>query len=73
MSRRYPGRGYAERLQDEGRFGEMESLLVQIGAGEYAAQIFGGVPMSQGEIVRLGELGVSERIRPRFSRPPSVR
>ena len=26
---------YAKRLNGDGRFGEMESLLVQIGAGEY--------------------------------------
>ena len=45
---------------DEGRFGEMEALLAQIGAGEYAAQLHGGVMMSQGEMVRPHELGVSE-------------
>ena len=51
---------YAERMQGEGRFGELESLLVQIGAAEYAAQLAGGVVMSQNELVRLSELGVSE-------------
>ena len=50
---------YAERMQGEGRFGELESLLVQIGAAEYAAQLAGGVVMSQNELVRLSELGVS--------------
>ena len=29
-------------MQDEGRFGEMESLLVQIGAAEYPAQLAAG-------------------------------
>jgi (2S)-methylsuccinyl-CoA dehydrogenase len=51
---------YAERMQGEGRFGDLESLLVQIGAAEYAAQLAGGVVMSQNELVRLSELGVSE-------------
>ncbi|KOX41762.1 acyl-CoA dehydrogenase family protein [Methylobacterium sp.] len=52
--------GYAERLQAEGRFGETESLLVRIGAGEYLDQLFSGIPMSQGEMVRLtGSLGLS--------------
>ena len=51
---------YAKRMQDEGRFGEMESLLVQIGAAEYAAQLAGGVMMSQGEMARLYEFGVKE-------------
>jgi (2S)-methylsuccinyl-CoA dehydrogenase len=51
---------YAKRMDGEGRFGEMERLLAAIGAGEYLAQLFGGVMMSQGEIVRLHELGVDE-------------
>ncbi|HVX99239.1 MAG TPA: acyl-CoA dehydrogenase family protein [Pseudorhodoplanes sp.] len=50
--------GYAERMQREGRLGEIEDHLVRIGMGEYLAQIFGGIPMSQGEIVRLSDLGV---------------
>ncbi len=49
---------YAERLADAGNFGEIEELLVRIGAGEYLAQIIGGIPMSQGEIVRLADLGL---------------
>jgi (2S)-methylsuccinyl-CoA dehydrogenase len=51
---------YARRMREEGRFGEMESLLATIGAAEYAAQLAGGVMMSQGEIARLHELGVNE-------------
>ena len=36
--------GYASRMQAEGRYGETEALLTQIGLGEYLAQIFGGMP-----------------------------
>ncbi|SFL19710.1 acyl-CoA dehydrogenase family protein [Methylorubrum salsuginis] len=43
---------YAERLQGEGSFGETEALLVKIGMGEYLDQMFFGIPMSQGEMVR---------------------
>jgi (2S)-methylsuccinyl-CoA dehydrogenase len=50
---------YAQRLSDNGSFGETEDLIVRVGAGEYLAQIFGGIPMSQGEIVRLSDLGLS--------------
>ena len=50
---------YAQRLGATGGFGEIEDLLVRIGAGEYLAQIVGGIPMSQSEIVRLGDLGVT--------------
>ena len=54
--------GYAERLQGEGRFGETEALLVKIGMGEYLDQMFGGIPMSQGEMVRpVGSLGLSAK------------
>jgi (2S)-methylsuccinyl-CoA dehydrogenase len=49
---------WAARLREAGRFGEMESLILQIGFGEYLAQLRGGLPMSQGEIVRLSDLGV---------------
>ena len=51
---------YAARMTEAGRFGEIEELLVRVGAGEYLAQIFGGIPMSQGEILRLGALGLAE-------------
>jgi (2S)-methylsuccinyl-CoA dehydrogenase len=50
---------YTQRLSDSGIFGETEELLVRIGAGEYLAQMFGGIPMSQGEIVRLSDLGLA--------------
>jgi (2S)-methylsuccinyl-CoA dehydrogenase len=50
---------YAERMQREGRFGEIEELLVRIGTAEYLAQIVGGIPMSQNEIVRLSDMGLS--------------
>ena len=50
---------YAERLSDEGRFGETEELLTRIGLGEYLAQTFGGIPMSQGEIIRLADFGLT--------------
>src|SRR5205085_8362775 len=49
---------YAARARDAGRLGETEELIVRIGVGEYFAQIIGGIPMSQGEIVRLADLGL---------------
>ena len=50
---------YAQRLMETDTLGEVEDLLVRIGAGEYLAQILGGIPMSQGEIVRLADLGLT--------------
>ena len=57
---------YAKRSLEEGRFGEMEALLSHIVAGEYLAQLAGGVVMSQGEVVRLHELGVPDAAKDAF-------
>jgi (2S)-methylsuccinyl-CoA dehydrogenase len=51
---------WAERLQGEGRLGELEALLTQLAFGEYLAQLAGGVPMNQGEVVRAYDMGVSD-------------
>jgi (2S)-methylsuccinyl-CoA dehydrogenase len=50
---------YAERMHARGALGEIEELIVEIGIGEYLAQIQGGIPMSQGEIVRPADLGLA--------------
>ncbi len=50
---------YAERMHAGGGLGEIEELIVQIGLGEFLAQIQGGIPMSQGEIVRPADVGLS--------------
>ena len=52
-------RSYAMRMSAAGRLGEIEEQLIRVGLGEYIQQIFGGIPMSQGEIVRLSDLGLS--------------
>ena len=52
--------GWAERLDSEGRFGELEQLILQITFGEYLWQLYGGIPMSQGEIVRPQDIGLSQ-------------
>ncbi|RFU12551.1 acyl-CoA dehydrogenase [Rhodobacteraceae bacterium W635] len=51
---------WAERLSAEGKFGETEALLHQIAFGEYLWQIYGGLPMSQGEILRPQDIGLSQ-------------
>ena len=50
---------YAARMAADGTLGEVEDLLIRIGLGEYLAQIIGGIPMSQGEVVRPFDLGLS--------------
>ncbi len=50
---------YAERMAGDDTLGEMEEHLVRVALGEYLAQMIGGIPMSQGEIARPADLGLS--------------
>src|SRR5262245_61495392 len=50
---------YAQRAHDAGVLGETEELIVELGLGEYLAQLLGGIPMSQGEVVRPADIGLS--------------
>jgi (2S)-methylsuccinyl-CoA dehydrogenase len=50
---------WSARLTEAGQFCPMESLILQIGFGEYLNQIAGGLPMSQGEIARLSDLDLT--------------
>jgi (2S)-methylsuccinyl-CoA dehydrogenase len=52
-------RAWAGRVSDAGHFGQMEALILQIGFGEYLAQIAGGIPMSQLESARLTDMEIS--------------
>ncbi|QFS84226.1 Acyl-CoA dehydrogenase [Roseivivax sp. THAF40] len=60
---------WAEALQSEGNFGEVEQLLHQIAFGEYLHQIAGGIPMNQGEVFRLAELGLGWTALASFQEP----
>ncbi|MDW3181040.1 acyl-CoA dehydrogenase family protein [Roseobacter sp.] len=51
---------WAEKLEAEGSFGETEQLIHQIAFGEYLWQIYGGIQMNQGEILRLQDLGLDQ-------------
>ncbi len=53
--------GWAERLNADGTFGEIEALIHQIAFGEYLWQMQGGIPMSQGEVLRLQDMGLDEQ------------
>jgi (2S)-methylsuccinyl-CoA dehydrogenase len=49
---------WAQRLDAEGKFGDTEALILQIGCGEYLNQLLGGIPMSQNEMIRLSDFGI---------------
>jgi (2S)-methylsuccinyl-CoA dehydrogenase len=52
-------RAWAARLEQAGAFGETEALILQIAFGEYLAQLQGGIPMSQAEMARPQDVGLS--------------
>ena len=51
---------WATRLAAAARLGAGEDLLLRIGFGEYLAQMLGGLPMSQNELVRPADLGAED-------------
>ncbi|MFO7805380.1 MAG: acyl-CoA dehydrogenase family protein [Paracoccaceae bacterium] len=51
---------WATRMSGDGTFGEVEQLIHQIAFGEYLWQIYGGIQMNQGEVVRLQDLGLTQ-------------
>ena len=50
---------WATRLEADGKFQDIQALILQIAFGEYLNQIHGGIPMSQGEVARLQDLGLA--------------
>ena len=51
---------WGREMDREKRLGEIERLIIQAAFGEYLAQIVGGIPMSQNEIVRPYALGLTD-------------
>ncbi|OCC23506.1 acyl-CoA dehydrogenase [Croceicoccus estronivorus] len=47
---------WASALESSGEFRDVERLLAQLLFGEYAAQLQGGIPMNQGEVIRPTDL-----------------
>lgn len=52
-------RDWAAQLSGTGKLGEMETLILQAAFGEYLAQIQGGIALSQGEVVRPADMGLT--------------
>lgn len=66
-------RGWAERLESEGNFGELEQLMLQAAFGEYLGRIQGGIPMSQIEVVRPADLYLGDATIQAFTSDAAVR
>ena len=50
--------GWATRMDAAGTFGPKEQLILQLGFGEYCAQLYGGIPLSQVEMIRPRDMGI---------------
>ncbi len=50
---------WGEKVSEQNKFGQAEQLLLQIAVSEYLGQILGGIMMSQGEIFRLNDIGLT--------------
>lgn len=64
--------GWGQRLDGSGAFGELEQLILQAAFGEYLKQLAGGIPISQVEIIRPGDLGVSDDALHAFYTPETT-
>ena len=60
---------WASRLEAENKLSDIDALLGQILFSKYLADLVGGVPMNQGEIVRPHELGALEDVDTLFADP----
>ena len=67
------GARWAGGLEAEGRFGEIERLILQIAVGEYLNQIAGGIPLSQGEMARPADMGLDAGALAEFRSGPVAR
>jgi len=50
---------YLARMEAQGTLTAMEEALAGLAIGEYVAELTGGLPMSQGEILRPADMGVA--------------
>ncbi len=60
---------WAERLDADSALRPLEALPLQIGFGEYLAQLTGGIALSQVEVVRPYDIGLSDAELNAFRRP----
>ncbi|HEY8613312.1 MAG TPA: acyl-CoA dehydrogenase family protein, partial [Roseomonas sp.] len=61
---------WARGLSEAGTLGAAERAMLRLGFAEYCGQLSGGIPMSQTEVVRPGDLGVPPEAVARFLAEP---
>ena len=68
----FEGEMNCDNIRLEHMYMKLEQLILQSATGEYLAQIAGGIPMSQGEMLRIAELGVDEDEVAKFMAVPAA-
>jgi (2S)-methylsuccinyl-CoA dehydrogenase len=63
---------WARRLADAGRLGVTEAAVLRLGFAEYAAQLAGGIQMSQTEVVRPSDMGTPPGAIAAFGTEPAL-
>ncbi|NBB71084.1 MAG: acyl-CoA dehydrogenase [Alphaproteobacteria bacterium] len=63
---------WGARLDDAGGFGETERLILEAAFAEYLSRLAGGLPMSQGEVIRPHDLYVDDNALHAFISDPAV-
>ncbi len=61
---------WSRNLDSDDKLGELEKLMLQGGFAEYLSQLEGGIPMTLGEIIRPGDLGVGDYALTSFRTEP---
>ncbi|MEI6984575.1 MAG: acyl-CoA dehydrogenase family protein [Rhodospirillaceae bacterium] len=64
--------GWGAGLREAGQFSELEQLMLQLVFGEYLAQMAGGIPLSQVEIVRPVDMSIRSSAVMAFLGTPEV-
>ena len=63
---------WARGLAARGSFGALEAGLLHLGFAEYLAQLGGGLPISQLEMIRPGDLGIAQETVSAFANDPAL-
>ena len=63
---------WGARLDQAGNFGETERLILEAAFAEYLSRLAGGLPMSQGEVIRPHDLYVDDNALHAFISDPAV-
>ena len=64
---------WADRLSQEGAFGEVEALLAQLLFAEYTAHFVAGIPMNQSEFIRPTDLTKNAATLARLEAPALIK